>query len=253
MLQMNKWCLNCNLFLYKFVFIILLLHTNAIAASVNDSNAAQLKELILDYKKPISIELSSNFINRLNFQNNRIVKIIGDESKFTKLLSSDGSNLFITSKMPASSEFDISVIDMHGKVFDLHFILKETLSPTLASLHRKDTDSKDESILQLKASEMINAMSRGVIDKYYVETVSNIHSYSRNSSITLKQYNIYRFDKLWGSSFEIRNKSKKNSVMISEEDIASLFKNLIAIKLERNVLKPSGKTKVFIVFKRDEL
>jgi hypothetical protein len=247
----NKKLQQSNLRLFKALVLALSLITNNVQAKALDTNGKA--ELIIDYKKPIAIELSSNFINRINFKNNRISKIIGDQSKLTSVLSSDGSHLFLTSKTAAGNEFDISVLDIHAEVFDLHLIVKETTKPTLVTLAKPKSKEIDANLSKGEANAMIKAMKLGQQDKYYVSVVDREISLLLPSNLKTKQYAQYRYGKLYGACFEIKNISHKNLIAFSDVEVAASFENVIAVSLDNNVLQPLKSTKVFVVFEGEVL
>lgn len=237
------------------VFGVLLKLVCFIASDANAYNASVKpeREVILGYKNPVIVRLSSNAINHINFKNNRVVKIIGDPSKFSGIISGDGSHLFLTSKVAAGSEFDISVVDVHAEVFDLHVIVQETDKQTILSLSKKDSMKADSNLRIEAAKEMINAMRMGLKGKYYVAITDRNISFGLEPDLEIKQYANYRYGKIWGACFDVRNKSSENTIILDADKITSLFKNVIATSPGQITIFPLKSSKIFIVFEGESL
>lgn len=252
---MNNQCFSKNLALFQILVLLISFFVTKVHAKdrVKSFAERQNEELIIEYTKPISIELSSNFINRFNFKNNRISKIVGDHSKFTSVLSSDGSNLFLTSKIPSENEFDISVIDVHAEVFDLHFILKKTTKPTLLTLIKPKLIETDACLSKTEVGEMIKAMKQGYQGKYYVSLLNRDVAITLPEDLKIEQYAQYRYGKLYGACFEVKNTSRKKTITFSEDEIASSFEHLIAVSAEKMVLSPLQSSRVFVIFEGEVL
>ena len=63
----------------------------------------------------------------------------------------------------------------------------------------------------------------------------------------------YRYGKIFGAGFEVKNKSKKDYIYSLEGKLSQSFDNVIAIKSEKKALGPKSSSRVFLVFEGEEL
>ncbi|MBP7189647.1 MAG: type-F conjugative transfer system secretin TraK [Rickettsiaceae bacterium] len=239
-------------------FVVLTVLLNVVCFIMSDANASKTalmrkQELALDYKNPLTVHLSCNAINHINFKNNRILKIIGDQSKFSSIISSDGSHLFLTSKVAAGSEFDMSVVDVHSEVFDLHVIVQDVGKQVILTLEKLDLKREKSDLKVEEAKEMINAMQQGIKGKYYVTMTDREISFESEPNLEIRQYANYRYGKLWGACFDVRNKLSQNAIILNTNKVAGLFKNVIGAFPVQVTIFPLKNSKIFIVFEGESL
>lgn len=206
----------------------------------------------IEYLNPISIVISHTGINRLHFENTRITKIIGDTSSYTSLLSDNGSDLFLVSKVPAGEVMNLSLLTAKQHAIDLKINISDAPSPVFINLGPLSSMQIVASKERQEISDMMTAMMRGTKDKYYVEASERAVNVNTKPELMLKQYTTYRYLNLMGAGFECSNINAKLNQTITSDSLARLFDNVLAVSIDNPYLKPGRNTKVFVVCKVEQ-
>lgn len=224
--------------------------TDRIAKNSLQNNS---KTIEVSYKKQLSLNIADKTINRINFNKARVSKIIGNVSGFTSILSDDGSNLFITAKLPEKSKIDFAVLLSSGDIIDMSLTVVKSKKPYLISLKFPDHEGQNN---KNEVSSLIDAMKNSTIGKYYVQESSSNVTIANKDKIKATSGDIYRFGDLHGTSVTLQNigkRSRKNisdtSIEITESDLMKAFKNVVGVHIENTMLARGEKTKAYIVFK----
>lgn len=244
------------------VVIVLALPNLALARKFEDLKPTQIK-----YEKQINLKISSDAVNRINFDNYRVVKIVGNISNFNNILSDNGSDLFITSKVPAGETIDFSALLATGDIIDFSLKVEESKIPSIIKLKFSEEFASNN---MAPANQMIKAMINGSASKFYVQKTkkkininisSNINSKIGSKSkqgrkniqtIRATAEDSYRFANLNGTILILRNTNRSESLKITADDIAANFRDVVAIHIEKDLLSPNGQTKAYVVFKGEE-
>jgi hypothetical protein len=233
--------------LILIIMIVILLVSIAIAGSNSG------KFLKTEYVRPVSIIVSSNGINRINFSKIRIAKIVGDASRYEVVLSEDGSNLFLTSKVAAGEGINLSLITAKGELIDLRVQVMEGTEPSLINLSL--TEDRDVDLLeQQEIAELINHMADGDKGKYYVQKVSRRLRLKDKPNLIVRQETLYGYGDLMGAAFTVFSVSNrgKHEETISKEDILGLFEGVLAVAISDQGIAAGEKASVFVVFKKTD-
>lgn len=216
----------------------------------------ETKQVEIIYERQIHLNVASNTVNRISFASFRVVKLIGNISSFTSVLSDSGSDLFIAPKLSEGKKIDFSALLSSGDVIDFSLSVVKSEKPYLVKLK---FPGNSEKVIKSEAAKMIEAMSKGVIGKYYVQKSNkkiNILAQSMIKEVGIKAPRIkaitqdsYRFGNLLGTSLILQNTNCTNSLEIRADDLARSFEGIVAIFIEQGLLPPNCKTKAYIVFK----
>ena len=79
---------------------LITLNVMAMYILIVTSFAFAKEPIAIEYLTPQRLSISATGINRLHFEDCRILKIVGDNSRYSALLPAGGSDLFLTSKVP---------------------------------------------------------------------------------------------------------------------------------------------------------
>lgn len=221
------------------------------------------EDLQIQYLKRLDLNISSGGVNRLNFGDTRIVKIVGDSSLYGLILSDNGSDLFLTSKIAAPSMIDLTLIAANNEAIDIRLHVGDRGEGSIINVdingkHYNPHNEKEE------ISEMINKMQKRVKGKYFVEEkkrLVNLNLSARgDNDLVLNQYVSYRFGDLMGAGFNYSVNGIENNgegFDLTKDRLQSIFKNILAVAVDRGKVKTKGKSKVesgriFVVFKAGE-
>ena len=224
----------------RLIFCLLLLMSSYVFAG-ELSGSIRVK-----YGKPIKLSITDKAMNRIGFGGHVISKIIGDNNSINSIVSDNGSELFLTSKVVAGKMINISVLLTTGDIVDLTLEVIKRKEPTFATLvfnKTKDLLKKSEAV------KMIETMSSRSIGKYYVQQIREIKNLPNHKDIKLIQKSSYRYKKIQGLSLLIENRGNK-SVTLTEEDIYAGFDNILAVYIDQKELAPRKSTDAYVVFKR---
>jgi hypothetical protein len=214
------------------------------------SPKARSKEIDVIYEQQLHLNIANEAVNRINFDNQRIVKIIGNTSGFNSILSDDGSNLFIAPQSPLGSKIDFAVLLASGDVIDLSLNVVKSKIPYLTSLKFPNNSEK---IQISEARSMINAMRNKQIGKYYVQENTHNITLPKKQDLRTTIYNSYRFGNLHGNSLTLQNKNRFLTIEINAAELAQIFSGIRAVHVDKKILAPREKTKAYIVFKGKEV
>jgi hypothetical protein len=206
----------------------------------------ETKQVEIIYERQVHLNVVSNTVNRISFANFRVVKLIGNISSFTSVLSDSGSDLFIAPKLPEGKKIDFSALLSSGDVIDFSLSVVKSEKPYLVKLKFL---GNSEGAGKSEAAKMIEAMSKGVIGKYYVQKSNKKINILAKPEIKTIMQDSYRFSNLLGTSLILQNTNCTNSLEIRADDLARSFEGIVAIFIEQGLLPPTGKTKAYIVFK----
>lgn len=215
-----------------------------LAFAKTSSPETKLIEII--YQQQLHLDVASDAVNRINFDNFRVVKLIGNISSFTSVLSDQGSDLFIAPKLPSGKKIDFSALLATGDIIDFSLNVVKSQTPCLVKLKfPSDIVGTNKS----EAVKMIEAMHNGKADKYYVQKSTKKINIPTNHEIKAIVQNSYRFGNLHGTSLILENTNRSRSLEITASELARSFEGIAAIYIEQGLLSPRGKTKAYIVFK----
>ena len=214
------------------------------------SKIEETKHIEVTYEQQLYLNIANEAVNRINFDNQRVVKIIGNISGFTSILSDDGSNLFIAPKVPLGSKIDFALLLATGDIIDFSLNVVKSKIPYLVKLQFPS----DAAMLQKsEAVSMIAAMRQGVIGKYYVQKAKSTINIPTKPDIQASIYNSYRIGHLYGNSLILQNKNRFHSIEINAAELAHIFSGVKAVHVDKKTLAPNEKTKAYMVFKGESI
>ena len=205
-----------------------------------------LQPIKIKYLQQVHLDVASEAVNRINFDNFFVTKLIGDIGSFTSILSDQGSDLFIAPKLPVGKKIDFSALLATGDIIDFSLNIVESQTPYLVKLKfPMDVASTNKS----EAVKMIEAMYSGRLSKYYVQKSLKKVNIAWISEIKATAQNTYRFGNLHGTILTLENLSHSHSFEITANEITKHFTDIAAIHIKQGLLPARGKTKAYIVFK----
>ena len=210
------------------------------------SQSFDLKPIEIKYLQQVHLDVAGDAVNRINFDNFRVVKLIGNISSGTYVLSDQGSDLFIAPKLPAGKKIDFSALLSSGDIIDFSLNIVKSSTPYLVKL------SFPKGLLENNKSEaaaMIEAMHSGRIGKYYVEKSLKKVNIQESPDIKAFAQDSYRFGNLRGIILVLENLSRSRSVAVTASDFTKSFDRVTAIYIQQPLLPVKGKTKAYIIFK----
>ncbi|MCA0253883.1 MAG: type-F conjugative transfer system secretin TraK [Proteobacteria bacterium] len=241
----------------KVVIAMLMLTSFTLSAKANviaNSNQIRHQEedkeqiLKLEYGKPLKVTVSSSEINRISFVPNVIVAIWGDNTKYSALLSKNGSELFLTTKVEENKKIHLSVELSGGKVVDLELTAIASESAKIVKIEQSDHLKAKRQLEGI--TRMLEAMKAGTIGKYNVKEIKS------SKAQILKNLNIvtnksYKYEDLIGFVLTVVSDKKKVRNKVTEtqidstdieqikKELSNQFKNVIAIDMA-----PVSKSKI---------
>ncbi len=239
-MQRSKKVAVAMLMLTSFAF-------NAKANVIANSNQIRQQEedqeqiLKLEYGKPLKVTVSSSEINRISFAPNVIVAIWGDNTKYSALLSKNGSELFLTTKVEENKKIHLSVELSGGKVVDLELTAMPSESAKIVKIEQSDHKGANRQLEGI--TRMLEAMKAGTIGKYNVKEIkSSKAQILKNLNVVAKKS--YKYENLTGFELNVVSDKKKirNKVtagaQISSTDLEQIkkelsnhFRNVVAIDI----------------------
>ena len=206
----------------------------------------ETKPIEIIYQQQLHLNVASDAVNRINFDNFRVVKLIGNISSFTSVLSDQGSDLFIAPKLQAGKKIDFSALLASGDIIDFSLNIVKNSVPCLVKLKFPNNMA---GMNKSEAAKMIEAMHNGKADKYYVQKSTKKINIPTNHEIKAVAQNSYRFGNWRGTSLILENTNRSRSLEITVSELARSFDGIAAIYIEQGLVLPRGKTKAYIVFK----
>ena len=231
--------------------------SEAVEESILLGKTASLKEakaIEVTYERQIHLNIANESVNRINFSSLRVIKIIGNINGFNTILSDDGSDLFIVPSLPIGKKIDFSVLLSSGDVIDFSLTVISSKTPYLIKLKMPSNlpvNHKSEAV------KMIEAMSSGVIGKYYVQNslqkaddkINMPINVLAKPGIKIMAQDSYRYGNLFGISLILQN-TNRVPCMVTADDLAGGLSSVLAAWIDKGNLPPKAKTKAFLVFKR---
>jgi hypothetical protein len=210
----------------------------------NANNFAQ-DTIHIEYKKPIELTISGDGINRISLAPMIATSIWGNSSEYAALISNNGSELFLSSKVETGKSFALTVELAGGRVVDLLLHTLATSMPKIVHLNLADQSFKQHEH-RLEVEQLIKAMQSGRKGKYYV--VEEGQKLNLPSKLFGKQSKIYKYGDLSGVILQLTNKGK-GELLINARELANSFNNVIAVQLINERLKAGDSTNAFLVLK----
>jgi hypothetical protein len=238
----------------KFVSALALTSTLLLAGSSQGADYAKKEELYIEYKQPVQLTISSSGINRISLYPFIATTIWGDAAEYSALLSHNGSELFLTSKLEAGKSFALAVQLAGGRVIDLLFNTIECDRPKIVHLDLLNKSfASSERTSEIK--QLIEAMISKEKGKYYVvesrkKVKLNADSNAPLASLVAEQTAIYRYGDLIGVVLTLQNKDKKD-VLIEAKSLSKAFKGVLAVSLHNQLLKKGGNMEAFLVLRKE--
>ena len=215
------------------------------------------KPIEITYEKQVHLNVANEAVNRINFGNFRVTKIIGNISGFNSILSDNGSDLFIVPSLPSGKKIDFSALLSSGDVIDFSLTVVSGKVPYLIKLKLPSNLSANQQH-KSEAVKMIEAMSSGMIDKYYVQnSLQKTSSKGKvniplnalaKSKIKIIAQDSYRYGNLFGISLTLQNPNRMPCI-VTADDLVDGLKSVLAAWIEKENLPPKVKTKAFLVFR----
>ncbi len=247
---MNKIKISRNkLPIYAMLMPILLL-----SSSTQGAEYAKKEELYIEYKQPAQVTISSTGINRISIAPFIATTIWGDSAQYSALLSHNGSELFLTSKLEAGKSFALALQLAGGRVIDLLLHTVEADRPKIVRLNLQgDSFAKSEETLEIK--QLLNAMMSKEKGKYYViQSKKAVKMNAENNetfvSLNVQQNMVYRFGNFVGIVLTLQNKSK-NEISVDAKSLAKAFKGVLAVSLHNQLLKSGSNMEAFLVLRKE--
>ena len=223
------------------VAVLILLSQTSLASQSSDPQAIEIKHL-----KQVHLDVASEGVNRINFDNFVVTKLIGNIAGATYVLSDQGSDLFIAPKVSVSKKIAFSALLVTGDIIDFSLNVVKSETPYLVKLKFPSDISGSK---KSEAALMIEAMRCGKRGKYYVQKSFKKVNISWNADIKGAAQNSYRFKNLQGTVLTLENTNRSRSLEITANILSQSFDKVAAIYIEQSLLPPKGKTKAYIVFK----
>jgi len=235
--------------IYALLMPILLL-----SSSTQGAEYAKKEELYIEYKQPAQVTISSTGINRISLVPFIATTIWGDSAQYSALLSHNGSELFLTSKLEAGKSFALAVQLAGGRVIDLLLHTVEADRPKIVRLDlQSESFAKVEEALEIK--QLLNAMMSKEKGKYYViqsKKAVEINAAINETffSLSAEQNMVYRFRNFIGVVLTLQNKGK-NEISVDAKSLAKAFRGVLAVSLHNQLLKSGGSMEAFLVLRKE--
>ncbi len=209
--------------------------------------------------KKIKAAVSASNLNRIEFGNQGIAQVIGDDSKYKIIADDKAQNIFLIPKVAANQTLELAIVNFSGNVADLSLAVKE-IEGQVIRIGRDKPASSPSTPRQLvrataqeqEVAQMIKSMIAGKEGKYYVTTVKRKIDCLNNKGLAIEQDRLYRFGKLIGARLRVTNRKAGTLAHLAEEDFSQLFESCLAVSIERKKLPPKAKSLVWIVAKEQD-
>lgn len=237
---------NLIMLLIKIIILVTAVHSNALGR--NDQLTLSVVKAV-NYKKRLPINIGANGVNRISFAPYIITNIWGDASEYSATLSSNGSELFVTSKLAAGKKIILAAALAGGRIIDLILHTKEG-GPKIIELDlqvKQHLMSKEDR----EAEAMLKAMRQGLRGKYYIEANKNQFIVESYNDLVAKQEYTYRFGNLRGVALKLYNRGREE-ISIDLDKLLHSFEQVVALQIEHNILTSKKQTKAFIIVRGGE-
>lgn len=243
--------MNNSLKIILVIVLALSLTKSAVADSLAISGkACRIKDkVVVEYGKPLELAISAVGVNRIGFAPNIVTNIWGDASEYSAMVSDNGHELFITSRLEAGRDIALAVSLAGGRIVDLMFHITEG-RPKIINLNLQKVELKSKELTQ-EVTQMLKAMRNGIRGKYYVRQLEDKFRINSHDALWASQKQIYQFGKLRGVPLILKNRGKK-SVSIDVPNFLQGFNNVIAMQVDDLILAPGKMTKVFLISRHGE-
>lgn len=207
--------------------------SSSVEESKTDTNSSG--KLNIHYLKRHHLSISANGINRLHFAKARITKLVGNSNQYEALVSDNGEDLFLTSKVPPKEMIDLTVMLADGRAIDLALKVTDQQSPSIIEL---DVNQKSENEAKNKADSEIKKMIDHMLaknrGKYFVQLLDH-RLESGKSWLKLRQRAFFRYEKIAGADIKYthcHNDPESKGESLSTEEFKGIFKNVLAIAIK---------------------
>jgi len=198
-----------------------------------------------DSGRRIKAKISFKGVTRINFGSYGIKEVIGDESKYNLIASSDGGNVFITAKCSVGDVIDLTLVDVSHKIQDLSLVVSDIPSQTII-INKDFSASGLVDIRDAEVAELLQSMISSNNEKYYVNNQSETIYLSPELEVTKRYSYGYKLYNLYGVILQIRNITT-GSLKLSELNVDSLFKNILVASFSDKELVPGAYITVYLV------
>ena len=234
----------------KFKYLLL------IAAFLNllhEASAFAHKQVFEAGSSRIIASIAAGKQNRIEFENSKILEVIGNSNQYSIIPSSIGKYLFLVPNMPSSKKLEVSIVYGDNKVQELTLLVGDITSQTIfikqanqAKILKQTTPENSSKEL----AEMIRYIRFNKIGRYNVTEFNNKLKDLVGKDIKLTFDKKYRLDKarLIGRRLKIKNSSRE-PVALKEESFSHIFENIIAVSLSKGLLNPNEEGYVYLVSK----
>lgn len=220
-------------------------------AQVPLSAAEDKRDLRISYLSSTDINISNQGINRIHFEKAKIIKIIGDTSRYEAVVADNNCDLFLTSSIPAPGTIDLTLLLGAGKAIDLRLHVLELLRPQIINIDVPNETGKREA-KNGEIKEMIEKMATNERGKYFVQKKDRKVEVAGHPYLTLTQVVSYRYGKLAGAGFTYKVKkpygnNRDITEPVSVEIFKGIFKDTVAIGMS-NSGSTGSRPSVFVVY-----
>ena len=196
------------------------------------SASASASEFTLNPKKTIEALLAFGKMNRIKLEGGlELLDVVGDESKYKLYRSSDSSNIFVVPTLPVGEILQMSFVMVGGQAQDVRFTISDATSNTIfigTDLAQRKLELQME--FSLKVDQMLEAMTDGRRDKYYVidhdlEPLVALgeKGLSGRNQLDIYKLKTYKMKELTGLVLLVKNNTK-TAIQLGVSDFKGIFK-----------------------------
>lgn len=235
----------------KDTFINLLLTALLLTICISYNVYAYQEYRISDDK--IRAIISSNKINRIEFDAHGIAQVIGDDSRYQFISDDRGMNIFLKTGGQEEGNIELSLISQSGVVADLVLTPKDNIEGQVIRIKSIPNNNAVNSSFSLEVKSLLRAMIRDEAGKYYVRSAKNIIDLNKTGNprtgLKIMQDRIYRYKDLIGTRLIVSNKNSKQSLILNKTDFEQVFESTVAVHIASPNLLPLSKTYVWLISK----
>lgn len=197
--------------------------------------------------------ISSNKINRIEFDAHGIAQVIGDNADYQYTTDNRGMNIFLKKQQPGKANIELSLVTNSGQAVDLVLTPVDNMEGQTIRIKSIPQDFIMEGAASLEIKHLLSSMIRDEENKYYVRKTQTIIDSVKTSNpkpnLRIIQDRIYRYKDLIGTRLVVTNRNKKRLLFIDKKDFSRIFQNVVAVHIEESELSPGSKTHVWLVSK----
>lgn len=235
----------------KGTFINLLLTTLIFTLCISYNVYAYQEYCISDDK--IRAIISSNKINRIEFDVHGIAQVIGDDSRYQFISDDRGMNIFLKTGGQEEGNIELSLISQSGVVADLVLTPKDNIEGQVIRIKSIPNNNALNNSFSLEVKNLLRTMIRDEAGKYYVRSAKNIIDLNKTGNprtgLKIIQDRIYRYKDLIGTRLIVSNKNSKQSLILNKTDFEQVFESTVAVHIASPNLLPLSKTYVWLISK----